>query len=34
MGLIMLITALARRFRQRRQCRQARTRHVGAPSAR
>jgi hypothetical protein len=34
MGLIMLITALARRFSQRRQRRQARTRQAGAASAR
>jgi hypothetical protein len=34
MGLIMLITALIRRFRQRRHRGQARTRQAGAASAR
>jgi hypothetical protein len=34
MGLIMLITALVRRFGQRRQRSQARTRQAGAAGAR
>jgi hypothetical protein len=34
MGLIMLITALVRRFSQHRQRKQARTRQAGAASAR
>jgi hypothetical protein len=34
MGLIMLITALVRRFGQRRQRRQARTRQAGTAGAR